>query len=93
MRTANRVMAVAAVLSLGGGIAPLMAEPRQDNFLVAQATDARPDSGPRMHRRPSRLTVYPTGRFYRLCTDWYEIQHRPAGDVIYPQMSCRWVAR
>jgi hypothetical protein len=47
----------------------------------------------RHHRRPTRITVYPTVRYYRACTDWYELQHRPSGDVIYPQINCHWVAR
>jgi len=65
------------------------------NVVIAQATDAGPSVEPviRHHRRTTRITVYPTARFYRECTDWYELQHRPSGDVIYPQMRCRWVAR
>jgi hypothetical protein len=28
---------------------------------------------------------------YRRCTDWYELQNRPSGTVLYPQMRCWWV--
>jgi hypothetical protein len=28
---------------------------------------------------------------YRRCTDWYELQHRPSGTVLFPEMRCWWV--
>jgi hypothetical protein len=28
---------------------------------------------------------------YRRCVDWYELQYRPSGTVLYPQMRCWWV--
>jgi hypothetical protein len=28
---------------------------------------------------------------YRRCPDWYELQPRPRGTVLYPHMRCWWV--
>ena len=84
-------IAVAATLGSIAVAGSAAAQPT-GNIVIAQATEPAP-SPIRAHRRPTRITVYPTGRYYRECTDWYELQHRPSGDVIYPQMSCRWVAR
>ena len=90
MRPTIALIAIAAALV--GPVGSAVAEP-PTNLIIAQATDAAPSAEPRHPRRSTRITVYPTGRYYRQCTDWYEVQHRPSGDVIYPQMSCRWVAR
>jgi len=38
-----------------------------------------------------RIEIYPRPLLYRRCIDWYEIQHRPSGTVLYPQMRCWWV--
>ncbi len=43
---------------------------------------------PRPH---TRIEVYPRPLLYRRCTDWYELQHRPSGTVLYPHMRCWWV--
>jgi hypothetical protein len=67
---------------------PVVADP--PNLVVAQAYGAPPA----VHRhRPTRITIYPSDRIYRQCTAWYELQHRPSGDVIYPQMNCHWAVR
>ncbi len=44
---------------------------------------------PRHVRR--RIEIHPRPLLYRRCTDWYELQHRPSGTVLYPQMRCWWV--
>jgi hypothetical protein len=67
---------------------PVLADP--PNLVVAQAYDAPP--AVRRHH-PTRLIVYPSDRIYRQCTSWLELQHRPSGDVLYPQMSCHWAVR
>jgi hypothetical protein len=41
--------------------------------------------------QPRRITVSPRPLLYRRCTDWYELQNRPSGTVLYPQMHCWWV--
>ena len=43
--------------------------------------------------QPRRITVNPRPLLYRRCTDWYELQNRPSGTVLYPQMHCWWVRR
>jgi len=50
-------------------------------------------SAQRRRRAPARITVVPLSRYYRQCVDWYALEHRPSGDVVTPQMRCRWVAR
>ena len=43
---------------------------------------------PRAH---PRIEIYPRQLLYRRCTDWYELQPRPSGTVLYPRMRCWWV--
>jgi hypothetical protein len=43
------------------------------------------------HTARPRIEIYPRRLLYRRCTDWYELQHRPSGTVLYPQMRCWWV--
>jgi hypothetical protein len=38
-----------------------------------------------------RITIYPARPLYRRCADWYELQYRPSGTVLYPQIHCWWV--
>jgi hypothetical protein len=40
---------------------------------------------------PPRIEIYPRPPLYRRCVDWYELQYRPSGTVLYPQMRCWWV--
>jgi hypothetical protein len=44
---------------------------------------------PRYGRR--RIEINPRPLLYRHCVDWYELQNRPSGQVLYPQMRCWWV--
>jgi hypothetical protein len=44
---------------------------------------------PRYARR--RIEINPRPLLYRRCVDWYELQNRPSGTVLYPQMRCWWV--
>jgi hypothetical protein len=41
--------------------------------------------------RAGRIEIHPRPLLYRRCVDWYELQHRPSGTVLYPQMHCWWV--
>jgi hypothetical protein len=41
--------------------------------------------------RSRRILINPRPLLYRRCVDWYELQHRPSGTVLYPQMRCWWV--
>jgi hypothetical protein len=49
------------------------------------------------HRRyrtiSTRLEVYPSSRQVRRCVDWYQIERRPSGTVLTPQMRCWWARR
>jgi hypothetical protein len=42
-------------------------------------------------RVQQRIEVHPGRLLYRQCTDWYELQHRPSGTVLYPGKHCWWV--
>jgi hypothetical protein len=45
---------------------------------------------PPRYARP-RIEINPRPPLYRRCVDWYELQYRPSGTVLYPQMRCWWV--
>jgi len=57
--------------------------------LAAAQTQTPPVPPPRHVRH--RIEIYPRPLLYRRCVDWYELQHRPSGTVLYPQMRCWWV--
>jgi hypothetical protein len=42
-------------------------------------------------RPRTRIEINPRPLLYRRCVDWYEIQNRPSGRVLFPQMRCWWV--
>jgi hypothetical protein len=46
---------------------------------------------PPPRRGHTRIEIYPSPLLHRQCVDWYELQHRPSGTVLYPQMRCWWV--
>ena len=61
---------------------------------ASEAHAAPTDLGAQSRRRaPARIVIVPLRRYYRQCVDWYALEHRPSGDVVTPQMRCRWVAR
>ena len=47
-------------------------------------------ASPPTRGRP-RIDIYPAPLLHRRCIDWYELQYRPSGTVLYPQMRCWWV--
>jgi hypothetical protein len=53
---------------------------------IAQPGTASP---PRYVR--GRITIHPGRLLYRRCVDWYELQNRPSGPVLFPEMRCWWV--
>jgi hypothetical protein len=59
---------------------------------IAQAV-AQTQSPPAVPPHPAqhRIEIYPRPLLYRRCVDWYELQNRPSGTVLYPQMRCWWV--
>ena len=54
---------------------------------VAQAATPNPPT----RYVPRRIEIHPRPLLYRRCTDWYELQNRPSGTVLFPQMRCWWV--
>ena len=51
---------------------------------------AQPSPPPPRYARP-RIEINPAPLLHRRCVDWYELQYRPSGTVLYPQMRCWWV--
>jgi hypothetical protein len=51
---------------------------------------AQPNQPPPRYARP-RIEINPPPLLHRRCIDWYELQYRPSGTVLYPQMRCWWV--
>jgi hypothetical protein len=52
---------------------------------------AQPASVSAPHHVRSRITIHPGRLLYRRCIDWYELQNRPSGPVLFPEMRCWWV--
>jgi hypothetical protein len=50
----------------------------------------QPGPPPPRYARP-RIEINPAPLLHRRCVDWYELQYRPSGTVLYPQMRCWWV--
>jgi len=72
------------------GLAMLAAPPQATaqfgtSALPSEPTLPQPANGRR------RIEINPRPLQYRRCTSWLEIQHRPSGTVLFPQMHCWWV--
>jgi hypothetical protein len=48
-------------------------------------------ASPPLRHVHGRITIHPGRLLYRRCVDWYELQHRPSGTVLFPEMRCWWV--
>ena len=62
----------------------------------ARAQQTSPIAEPSLTTPPAprpagRIVIRPRPLLYRRCVDWYELQHRPSGTVLYPKMHCWWV--
>jgi hypothetical protein len=82
------LIAIAGIAALPAFATPLPA--------MAQQTATSPIARPSEPTLPStrvrrRITINPRPLLYRRCTDWYELQNRASGTVLYPQMHCWWV--
>jgi hypothetical protein len=84
-------LAASIALALAFSHAPAAAG--ASDLVVAQAGYASAADPPPRRRHPARVTVYPLERLHRECRSWLELQHRPSGDVLYPQMNCQWSVR
>jgi hypothetical protein len=56
-----------------------VAQPVESSFSAPTPTSRR------------RIEINPRPLLYRRCVDWYELQHRPSGTVLFPQTRCWWV--
>jgi hypothetical protein len=52
---------------------------------------AQPNQPPPPRYARPRIEINPRPLLYRRCVDWYELQYRPSGTVLYPQIRCWWV--
>jgi hypothetical protein len=60
----------------------------QQTSPIAEPSLTTPPAPPHARRR---ILINPRPLLYRRCVDWYELQYRPSGTVLYPQMRCWWV--
>jgi hypothetical protein len=80
------------ILILGLAALPLLREAPDAAAQPQTQLDRVVEQAPAVVRqaRP-RIEVNPRPLLYRRCVDWYELQHRPSGTVLFPQMRCWWV--
>jgi hypothetical protein len=83
-----RFLIALAALSLMGVVPHAVAQPTSP--LGGPALNTLPPPPPPRYTR-HRIEIYPQRPLYRRCVDWYELQHRPSGTVLFPQMHCWWV--
>jgi hypothetical protein len=89
MRAIKSLVLIAlAALSLSGVALPAVAQ--TTSSVAGPGLGTLPPSPPPRFAR-HRIEIYPGRQLYRRCVDWYELQPRPSGTVLYPQMRCWWV--
>ncbi len=76
VRTSLAAVSLAAAMSLALAQTPAPA-------------GARPYAPAGAHR--PRIEVNPRPLLHRRCVDWYVLQCRPSGTVLFPQQHCWWV--
>jgi hypothetical protein len=81
-----KLLIALAAVALSAGAAPALA---QQTSPLSEPSLTTPPAPPRYTRR--RIVISPSPLLYRRCVDWYELQYRPSGTVLYPQMRCWWV--
>jgi hypothetical protein len=84
MRKLGRPFVIIAIAAFVGAASGAQA---QQTSPIAEPSLTTPPAGPPRHR----IEINPRPLLYRRCVDWYELQHRPSGTVLYPQMRCWWV--
>jgi len=60
-------------------------------FVGAALPAAAQNPPPRPPSPRPRIEVNPRPLLYRRCVDWYELQYRPSGTVLFPAKHCWWV--
>jgi len=78
------VIAGCAMLSIVGTPRGAAAQTTTQTPVQRAGKSGVPASHPSIEINPRRL-------LYRRCKDWYVIQHRPSGTVLFPQTHCWWV--
>jgi hypothetical protein len=81
---------VLMVLALSGLATPAVA---QSGGHTRQAAADEFPAQRRYRTISTRLEVYPSSRRVRRCVDWYQIERRPSGTVLTPQMRCWWARK
>jgi hypothetical protein len=89
MRSKLLTLTALAALSLSSGVPHALAQ-TVSSPVVGPELNTLPPPPPRRYAR-RRIEIYPGRLLYRRCVDWYELQHRPSGTVLFPQMHCWWV--
>jgi hypothetical protein len=74
------VIACLAALSIVGVASPVAAQPTPTG---QGASSSLPQPRQRILVNPQSL--------HRRCQDWYVLQYRPSGTVLFPQYHCWWV--
>jgi hypothetical protein len=87
MSVKQLIVIIALTTPLLIGLAPHAAAQTVSSPLAGPELSSPPP--PRYVRR--HIEINPRPLLYRRCVDWYELQHRPSGTVLYPQMRCWWV--
>jgi hypothetical protein len=87
MRKLARPFVIIAIAAFVASAAPSPRARAQQTSPIAEPSLTPPPAGPPRHR----IEINPRPLLYRRCVDWYELQHRPSGTVLYPQMRCWWV--
>jgi hypothetical protein len=80
-----------AALWLSSGVPPAVAQTVSSPVAGPELGTLPPAPPSRRRYAGRRIDIYPGRLLYRRCVDWYELQHRPSGTVLYPQMHCWWV--
>jgi len=68
----------------------LLVMPISGSVLWAQSAQQQTGVPPRRVAHP-HIEINPRPLLYRRCTDWYVLQDRPSGTVLFPQQHCWWV--
>jgi hypothetical protein len=80
------------IVMLGVAALALLGAASQTRAQQTTPTAAPGQSAPLVPQRVRRrIEINPRPLLYRRCVDWYELQYRPSGTVLYPQMHCWWV--
>ncbi len=79
------------VVILGLAALPVLGSAQQAMAQASPIAQAGDSAAPPPQTGHRRITINPRPLLYRRCVDWYELQNRPSGTVLYPQMHCWWV--